>query len=147
MTNTWVLVAHRGGARVFENKGPGKGLNLVDEFENPAGKLKNREIDSDKQGRSFDSRGAGRHAYQPEQLPTEHVAEQFAKHLSIVLDDARNHKRYSRLVLVAEPRFLGNLRAALNTQTASLVSATVDKDLATTEARDLPRYLETVLAV
>lgn len=147
MANTWILVAHRGGARLFENKGPGKGLHLVDEIDNPAGKLKNREIDSDKQGRAFNSKGAGRHAYQPEQLPTEHVAAQFAKQLSTVLDDARNQKRYERLVLVADPRFLGNLRSALNTQTASLVSGTVDKDLAMTEARDLPRFLEDVLAV
>ncbi len=147
MANTWIVVAHRGGARLFEHKGPGKGLNLVNEIDHPAGKLKNGEIDSDRQGRAFDSRGAGRHAYEPEQLPTEHVAEQFAKQLSGLLDEARNQKRFQRLVLVAEPRFLGNLRSALNSQTASLVSATVDKDLATTEVRELPRYLENVLAV
>ena len=147
MANTWIVVAHRGGARLFENKGPGKGLNLVNEIDHPAGKLKNREIDSDRQGRAFDSRGVSRHAYEPELLPTEHVAEQFAKQLSVLLDSARNQKRYERLVLVAEPRFLGNLRSALNAQTASLVSGTVDKDLAMTDARDLPRFLETVLAV
>lgn len=30
MAKTWILVAHEAGARVFENRGPGKGLELVE---------------------------------------------------------------------------------------------------------------------
>lgn len=145
MDRTWILVAHRGGARLFENRGPGKGLELLQTLDHPAGKLKNKDIDTDQPGRSNDRYGPGRHAYTNEHPSTTHVAEQFAKQLSTLLDDGRSAHRYGRLVLVAEPKFLGNLRAALNPQTAALVTASVDKDLGGTEARELPRHLDSVV--
>ncbi|MBI3777824.1 MAG: host attachment protein [Gammaproteobacteria bacterium] len=82
---------------------------------------------ADKPGRSFDSRGQGRHSLSTEQQATGHLAEQFAKHLSALLDDGRHQQRNAKLVLVAEPRFLGSLRAALSSPTAALVTATLGK--------------------
>ena len=145
MNNTWILVAHRGGARLFENRGPGKGLSLLHDIPHPEGRLKNKDIGADKPGRSFDSRGQGRHALGKEQEPTEHVAEQFAKHLSAMLDDGRSRQRYTKLVLVAEPRFLGNLRAALSIPTAALITATLDKDLGGVEPHDMPGHLNEII--
>ncbi|HEU5337771.1 MAG TPA: host attachment protein [Sulfuricaulis sp.] len=141
MNNIWILVAHRGGARVFENKGPGKGLNLLHDIPHPEGRLKNKDIGSDKPGRSFDSRGQGRHSLSSEQEPTAHLAEQFAKQLSSLLEDGRNQQRYRKLVLVAEPRFLGNLRAVLSAPTAALVSGVVGKDLGGVNPHDMPKHL------
>ena len=146
MTNsTWILVAHRGGARVFENKGPGKGLNLLHDIPHPEGKLKNKDIGADKPGRSFDSLGHGRHSLSTEQEPKAHVAVQFAKQLSTMLDDGRSQQRYGKLVLVAEARFLGNLRAALSNSTAALVTATLDKDLGGVEPHNMPKHLGEII--
>lgn len=145
MNNTWILVAHRGGARLFENKGPGKGLNLLHDIPHPEGRLKNKDIGADKPGRSFDSRGQGRHALSTEQEPTAHLAEQFAKQLSTMLEDGRSQQRYAKLVLVAEPRFLGNLRAALSSPTAALVTATLDKDLAGVEQHNMTKHLSDIV--
>ena len=145
MNNTWVLVAHRGGARLFENKGPGKGLNLLHDIPHPEGRLKNKDIGADKPGRSFDSRGQSRHSLSSEQEPTAHVAEQFAKPLSTLLDDGRNQQRYSKLVLVAEPRFLGSLRAALSSPTAAMVTASLGKDLGGIEPHNIPGHLADTL--
>jgi protein required for attachment to host cells len=147
MGKRWVLVAHRGGARLFENRGPGKGLELLKTVEHPAGKLRSHDIDSDKHGRSVDRRGGGRHAYTTEQDPTMHIAEQFAKQLAELLDDGRTQQRYAQLVLVAEPRFLGILRAALTSTTAARVVATLTKDLGSTDARELPKHLEDVIPI
>lgn len=142
MGKTWILVAHRSGARILENRGPGKGLELVQNVEHPEGKLKNREINTDKHGRSFDRRGSGRHAYTTEQDPAGRLAEQFAKQLANLLDEGRMRHRYEQLILVAEPRFLGILRGALSGPTLALVRSTLDKDLGGAEIRDLPRHLE-----
>lgn len=147
MGKTWILVAHRGGARIFESTGPGKELQLLHELAHPAGKLKNQDIDSDKHGRSFDRRGAGRHAYTAEQDPTAHVAEQFAKRLAALLDEGRAQQRYAQAILVAEPRFLGVLRKSLSAPTSALVKATLDKDLGEVETRALPRHLSEVLSL
>lgn len=145
MNNIWILVAHRGGARIFENKGRGKGLNLLQSIPHPQGRLKNKDIGADKPGRSFDRQGQGRHALANEQEPTAHVAEQFARQLSSMLDDGRHQQRYEKLVLVAEPRFLGNLRAALSPPTAALVTAAVSKDLGGVESHNMPKYLGEVI--
>jgi len=147
MSNMWILVAHRSGARLFENKGPGMALELIQDIPHPEGRLKNQELGSDKHGRAFDRQGQGRHAYEKEHSPSAHLAEQFAKHLSKLLDQGRIEHRYSKLVLVAEPRFLGNLRAALTPQTAVLISAALDKDLGEIKERDLPAHLADIVGL
>lgn len=145
MAKTWILVANRGGARLFEHEGRGRDVTLRRVLDHPAGRMRNREIDSDKHGRSFDRWGSGRHAYSSEDEPTAHVAAQFAKFIAALLEEGREHGRYQRLILIAEPRFLGLLRAALPSPTAALVAAELDKDLGEIEARDLPAHLEGIL--
>lgn len=146
MNDTWILIAHRGGARVFENTGPGRGLTLRHDIPHPAGKLKSKNLGSDKPGRGVDSHG-GRTAFQQEQEPAAHVAQQFADRLAALLDDGRVHRRYGRLVLVAGPHFLGILRAALSRETAALVTDAINKDLGHVEAHELSTHLEGVVQV
>lgn len=141
MANTWVLVAHRAGARIFENQGPGQGLRLLENIPNPEGRLRDSEINSDKPGRAFDKFGSARHSMSKEHLPSEQLAMHFAKQLGDRLDKGRSQNQFDRLVLVAEPRFLGELRAALPVHTATLVSATVDRDLGGISDRDVPGHL------
>lgn len=35
MNTTWILVAHRSGAHLLENTGPGKRLTLIEEVPRP----------------------------------------------------------------------------------------------------------------
>ena len=62
MNKTWIVIAHRAGARIFENDGPGKGIGHVDAIAHPEGRLENKALGSDKPRRSFDTHGPGRHA-------------------------------------------------------------------------------------
>jgi protein required for attachment to host cells len=140
MNNAWILVAHRGGARLFESKQTDKDLSLLDDIPHPQGRLKSKDMGTDKPGRSVDSHGT-RHALVQEQEPAAHVAELFSKHLARLLDDGRLQRRYDQLVLVAEPHFLGILRAALSAETAALVTAAVSKDLGHVASRDIARHL------
>jgi protein required for attachment to host cells len=144
---TWILVANRAGARLFENSGPGMGLSFKQEFPHSEGRLKNQEITSDRQGQGPDTRGGGHHSYESAVEPVEHLAQQFAKHLAQQLEHGRTEKRYEQLILVAEPRFLGHLRAALSSPILALVIASVDKDLGDIDARDLAGHIERVLRV
>jgi len=141
MNTTWILVAHRSGARLFENLGPGKGMQLVEDIPHPEGRLKSGEINADKPGRAFDSFGNGRHSMSQEHEAAEQVSLMFARHLCDKLEKARAENRFGKLVLVAEPRLLGELRGALDKPTAALVSATLDKDLAGIDNRDIPKHL------
>jgi len=144
MKNTWVAIAHRGGARVFENRGPGKGLLLLQDIPHPEGKLKSRDLGSDEPGRSYDSHGA-RHSFEQEVGLAAHVAEVFASQIAKILEEGRVGQRYGKLVLVAEARFLGILRAALSRETSALVTATVNKDLGHLETKEVAKHLQDVL--
>lgn len=145
MNTNWILVAHRSGARVFASKGPQSALTLVDDIEHEQGRLRPREIESDRPGRSHDSVGEHRHGVSTEQSPTEHLAVEFAKSLAAMLKAAHEAKRFEGLVLVAGPKFLGHLREALDKRTAAAVKATLDKDLGEVSAQDLPSHLQAVL--
>jgi protein required for attachment to host cells len=144
MNTTWILVAHRGGARLFENAGPGTGMKLLEDIPHPEGRLKSGEINADRPGRAFDT-FSRRHGMSQEHEAADQVSLMFAKHLCDKLEKARAENRFGKLVLVAEPRLLGELRAALNKPTAALVSATLDKDLIAIDNSDLPKHLAGVV--
>ena len=63
------------------------------------------------------------------------------------LRDGRTQQRFGQLVLVAEPRFLGFLRGALDPVSEGMLAGTVNKDLAHVEVRDLAPHLSHLLPV
>jgi protein required for attachment to host cells len=136
---SWILIANRTGARIVDKQG--RDLSLVQELEHSRGRLRDREVDSDRQGRSSARVGSARHALSPAESPHEHDARAFARVLADALRQGRLGGHYERLILVAEPRFLGLVRQALDDVTARLVSATVPKDLAQMELRELAAHL------
>lgn len=143
MRATWILVADRGGARLFS--GDIHKLTLIQDFPHAEGRLKDHEIDSDKPGRSFDSVGSARHAEGSDRKPSINLANEFAHTLAQMLEKGRTDHRYDRLVLVADRKFLGRLRASISSDTARLVRGTLDKDLSGISARDLPAHLKELL--
>lgn len=145
MIVTWVVICHRAGARVVEHKG--HRLRLISELAHDAGRLKNRQINTDRPGRQHDRTGPGSHAFGSEESPHDHVATNFARSIAELLNSGRNEKRFVRVVLVAEPRFLGMLRAALDHVTASMVTASLSKDLAHVPVPELQSHLKDVLLV
>ena len=149
MATTWILVAHEAGARLFENRGPGKGLELLEEVEHAAGRERDREIVSDRPGRSFrkNSGDPRRAAMSRSEGPHDRAVASFARELAHNLQHERTQNRFERLVLVAPPRFLGLLRSSLDTPTAHLVVGSLAKDLATTKEAELVKHLGDVVAI
>ncbi|MCA9771676.1 MAG: host attachment protein [Myxococcales bacterium] len=142
MANTWILVAHRSGAKIFESTGAGAELRLARQIDHPEGRLQNHEIDTDRPGESDSRVGLGRHPKVPEQRATDHLAEEFAKKLAQIAERGRIDHAYGRLVLIAEPGFLGRLRGALPEATTQLVAATLDKNLMEESGAGIRRHLE-----
>ena len=64
---------------------------------------------------------------QSRELPHEHLASTFAKHLADRLRMARASNRFHKLVIAAEPDFLGRLRAELDEPTKKLLAGEVQK--------------------
>ena len=149
MTKTWILVAHEAGARVFESLGPGKGLSLIEQVEHSEGRERDRDLVSDRPGRSFrKNSGDPRRAAMSRSVgPHDRAVAGFARELAHKLQQGRVQNQYRRLVLVAPPRFLGLLRSSLDGPTAQLVVGSLDKDLATTKEAGLISQLGEVIAV
>ena len=147
--NTWILVAHDAGARVFETHGRGTGLELLEEIEHPEGRARDRDMSSDRPGRAFrkNSGDPSRASMSQAEGPHDRAVSDFARALAEKLKDGRMQNRYWRLVLVAPPRFLGLLRAALDDPTAKLVTASLDKDLAAEKTSELAERLSKVVAL
>ena len=142
MSQTWIVIAHRTGARIVERSGEPLALAMVREVTHEEGRKHSGELDTDSPGMAFSRVGSGGgHPMATEETAHDHVAKVFAKRLADELGRDRNEHRFDKLVLVAEPRFLGFLREALDEQTASLVTGTVTKDLAKVELKDLGEHL------
>jgi protein required for attachment to host cells len=129
MDNIWVLVADSGRARLFEAVGAKAPLEEQTDLVMPRARLQEQDLGSDRPGRSFDSAGGGRHAMEPRTPAKEVESDRFAARIAALLDSERVAGAYTRLVLVAPPSFLGQLRDALSDQVRALVSIELDKDL------------------
>jgi protein required for attachment to host cells len=146
-TTTWILIADGARARIFANHGPGKGIEAVKGAEFSADHRPDHEIVRDRSGRTFESVGATRHAIEPRQDPHRELKRSFSERLAALLEEELAAKAYDRVVLVAPPTTLGDLRAALPAAVREAVSAELDKDLTKTPVAELPRHLGAVLAV
>lgn len=137
---TYVLVADGSRARLFVRE-PDRSLTEADVQISPEHRLKEGDLTSDKPGRSFDSRGGGRHAMEQPTSKKERAAIAFAKRIATELDTRRRDGELERLVLIAAPRFLGQLRSALSAETAALVALAIDKDLSQASPADIAQQL------
>jgi protein required for attachment to host cells len=144
---TWIVVADGARARVFENTGPGKGLEplpgrVLETEVRPA-----REILADRPGRSFDRKGPGRHALEPTVDWHRFQKQEFARKLSERLDRAAQSDAFDRLILVAPPRSLGDLRASIGEAVRQRLVGELAKDLTRCTDRELPAHLADLIAL
>ncbi|MGE3165706.1 MAG: host attachment protein [Planctomycetota bacterium] len=142
MLKKWIVVADRAGALIFASVPGAQKLELVATLEHPDGRLRNHDLDADAPGRSHDRHGAGRHSVEPQQSATRHDSAKFAHEVSERLETARVQSRFDQLILIAPPRFLGELRAVLSDPTRGLVSHSVAKELANLPRAELVSTLE-----
>lgn len=144
---TWILIADGAQARLFANHGPGKGMEPVDDGEFEGDHRPTRDILSDKPGRAYESVGETRHAIAPHHDPHRELKRTFAEQLAEMLEQHLMQKAFDRVILVAPPAALGDLRAALSDKVRAVVHAELDKDLVKTPVAELPGHLAAVLAV
>jgi protein required for attachment to host cells len=142
---TWVLVADAARVRLFQVEQPQQTLAPALGQELIGTNLPSREIASDRPGRTFDSGGQGRHAKEPPTDPARHAQGEFARDVVRLLDEKRGSRSFERLIVVAPPQFLGDLRALMPQQLQESVSAEVAKDLSKLSLHELQDRLHEVL--
>jgi protein required for attachment to host cells len=145
---TWILIADGARARVLAQEKDFAALVPAFEQEELTGSTaQSREIASDRPGRSFDSAGQGRHAMEPPTDPQRYAKFAFARELATRLEEAAHGGRFARLVLVAAPKTLGDLRELLPAAVKAKVVAEIDKDLTKVPRPELAKHLAPVLKI
>jgi protein required for attachment to host cells len=140
----WILVAHRAGARIFQNTPGNRPLKLIQKLDNPDGRLKDHELKSDKPGVGFSSFSGDQshHGMAEHTLPHQEVGRKFAHELVKILDQGRQKNDYKELILVADPWFLGQLRSAMGKETEKHVVSSISKDLAHIPDQEIKNYIQ-----
>ncbi|HEX5137738.1 MAG TPA: host attachment protein [Planctomycetota bacterium] len=137
MGTTWILVGDASRARVFSFDKDDAPWRLLEEIEHPLGRARTSDLVSDRAGRQ---RQIGPPLSQHTD-PAEQESHRFAERLSHVLQKGCDEHRFTRLVLVAPPRFLGYLRETLREPVARHVVVSLDKDYTLHDEKELRRLI------
>ena len=144
-TKTWVLIADGARARILENDGPGKGLAAIDRLVFHGGHAATHDLVDDREGRTHSSHGPGRAAIDAHIDPHRELKRTFAHELADVLAHELDAGAFDRLVIVAAPVTLGDLRKVLSPKVAAKVSGEIHKDLTKTPNSEISGHLDDVL--
>ncbi|MDX2159434.1 MAG: host attachment protein [Hyphomicrobiaceae bacterium] len=146
-TRTWIVIADSGRAHVLENLGPGKGARRIEGFDLEAKLPPTHDIVADRQARSFESFGSGRHPIEPKTDPREQLKEEFLARLAARLDERLAAGAFDRAILVAPPHALGILRGAMSPKVKAAVTGELAKDLTKTPDHELGTHLEDLIRI
>jgi len=135
---TWVVVADGEKYLLLHNKGDRDFLHLevIDQENSPNAPA--RELSTDRPGRQHDAKrdlgGSGNVAAwgtsAMEETDWHRVEEaRFAKHVAEKLGQLAAAGRFDRLVVIADPRSLGEFRSACDASLKARIVAEIDKDL------------------
>jgi protein required for attachment to host cells len=129
------------------NDGPGKGIEPRPDLDFRSEQRRLRDIMSDRPGRSFDSVGKGRHSMEYSSDPVREDERQFARTLVDLLEVELAANAFDRLVLVAPPQTLGDLRSMLSKRLRDHVFKELPKDLTRMPHDRLYDHLDRILLV
>lgn len=124
-----VIVADSARARVFSRSKKFSPLEEQTVLTHPESRLRRQDLVSDRPGTVHESSAYGESDASEPTDPKRHEAGVFARELSQHLQSLRVKENLEGITLVAEPRFLGVLRAALDDATAKLVVKEVGASL------------------
>lgn len=138
MTTTWVVAADPTLGRVIEIDGSRPAEIRVferDESVMPA------EAKQGPPTKAFETVDGQRQALKIEREPDEPQRVAFTRQIGDYVEHARREHRFERLVLVAEPKVLANLRKELSGETMKMVASEVSRNVARENIEQIRSYL------
>jgi protein required for attachment to host cells len=141
MNPMMIVVADSTRARIFTAEPVSSSLEEVETFANPEGRMHEQDMVSDLPGKEAGKGGGGDHAFQEKVEPKQQKVIEFAKRVADYLDDVRKDNKLGKLLLIAAPDFLGELRNHLSNETREKVTFELDKNLAHHDEEDIRNHL------
>ena len=140
-----IVVADSARARIFTADSAHSPLNEIETMAHPEGRMHEQDMVSDMPGKDSGKGGGGDHAFQEKIEPKEEEMIEFAKRLADYLDETCKANKLNKLLLVAAPAFLGELRTHLSKETSEKIVFELDKNLAQYSIEDIRQHLSKFL--
>jgi len=134
---TLIVVADRETARFYRHARPGATLEASGGIDRPSPGDRN----ADRPGRTFESANMGRHAMEPPTSYQEAERQAIAADVAAVVHAEIDRFESDRVVLIAEPRILGELRQALRKSARERVVLEIASHLTHASPNELARRL------
>ncbi len=138
---TWVLVADGARGRILKRDSPATGLKAWPEGEFSHEVHRTRELGADRPGRVYERANAAHHAIEPHADWSRQEKQQFARLLAEFLEKGAQRDAFDRLILVAPPRALGDLRASLGRHARERLAGELAHDLTELSPPDIEARL------
>jgi protein required for attachment to host cells len=140
--NALILVGDGQKALFLRNKGSPQRVRLVVERILERDNPPTREQGTDRPGRATASLGVARSAM--DEADWHHIAkERFASELAEALYRHTHANRFEKLVIIAPPKILGNLRKAFHVELVERVAAEIPKELTSHPVAEIERLVAT----
>lgn len=143
MLEHWFIVVNQKMAKVFTEVSAANRLKQIEVLDNPLGRERNRNLVKKQAGSGVKSvgRGAVHYSRTKRHDPHEEASLQFASKIAQYLEKEWKKKSFKTLTVVAEPHFLGKIKAAMDPKLKQLVLKWVGKDLQKTPQKRLAQFL------
>jgi len=112
------------------------------EMHHPESSSRDGDLTSDRPGRAFDSFGSGRHAMSQSSTARQQELIRFADEVAGYINKGIAGGRFEKIVLLAEPGFLGHLRSKLSGAAAGAVIMTASKNLSSLDEAKIRHYFQ-----
>ncbi len=139
-TRLYYVIADGGRARLVERDEAGA-FRTISSFVSTELHKSAHELGRDRPARVQESAGPSRHAVEPRRDLHEAAKEDFIRTLAADLASLHAQGEFDRLVLVAPPGALTELKAALSKPTSEIVVRELQKDLTKVPDHDLAAHL------
>jgi protein required for attachment to host cells len=128
MRKQWILVANGSLARFFSRAGAGDPLMALETIDFPEGRLKDSEIERDRQGHERSDNSSAAAHFEPHTSTRKKRMHQFARELTARLEEGLANGEYDGLWITASSPFLGELKATLSEALTNRLQWTHDAD-------------------
>jgi protein required for attachment to host cells len=138
---TLFVIADGGRARFVERDEMGE-FRTIASFVSSEAHQRSHDLGLDRPSRVKESANTARHAIEPRRDLHAAAKEDFVKHVASEIDVEHGRQRFDKLVLVAPPRVLTELKDKLSKAMAQLAGESLQKDLTKISDHDLAEHLK-----
>jgi len=139
----WAVVANHSEARIYAAPNRRASLNLVGTLTHEVARAHDRDLASDRPGRTHDRFGPGRHSMEQDLKSEE--ANKFAREIASRIEAGLEEGACEEFLFIADPHFLGNLRTAMSEKVQRRTIGEVPKNLVAHAPEDVQRELQATL--